>query len=72
MTIDGLRNAGKECWWECNRTAGPCSWCGTGLCCSNRKIENGCDGTFGGGSNHQCSLPDKGRSEILLVYSNDS
>ena len=45
-----------DCWENCNKRDGACEWCGTGLCCRKRKIENGCDGLSGGGSRHQCTL----------------
>ena len=60
VSDDGLINEGQDCWWKCCKQNGPCNWCGTGLCCKKGVIKNGCDGTFGGGSTHQCSLPDPG------------
>ena len=52
-----LENAGEDCWNGCNHKEGKCGWCGTdGWCCRKDWIGNGCDGTFGGQSNHQCVL----------------
>ena len=57
-----LANAGKDCY---SRYDGPCfkqgrcKWCGKeGMCCfQNSKDEsNGCDGTFGGKTQHECVL----------------
>ena len=54
-----LQNTGEDCWHHCDSKQGPCSWCGTrGMCCKNgwHDISNGCDGTFGGISMHECVL----------------
>jgi len=45
--------------WQ--KKQGPCSWCGKeGLCCTKKSswhdTSNGCDGTFGGLTMHECSL----------------
>lgn len=56
-------NAGKDCWWDCNRQSGPCGWCDAGasgsegMCCRSGYIENGCDGVLGGSNNHTCVYP---------------
>ena len=59
-----LMNAGKSCWYGCGGKQGKCSWCGCdGWCCrkngdvwpSNLQ-SNGCDGTFGGPTQHHCVL----------------
>ena len=40
-------NYGKDCWNECNKTIGPCSWCGSnGWCCSKDFEHYGCGGSF--------------------------
>ena len=62
-------NAGKHCYWKCGGKQGPCWWCGKeGMCCSQSSktefgwryyevgFENGCDGTFGGKTKHECVL----------------
>ena len=56
-----LENAGKDCWRKCNKRQGACEWCGSiGFCCTKKKewndYSNGCDGTFGGETMHQCAL----------------
>ena len=56
-----LQNAGKDCWGHCSSRQGPCPWCGTkGMCCTKKPDwtdkSNGCDGTFGGATNHECVL----------------
>ena len=52
-----VEHAGEDCWTGCNYKQGKCGWCGTdGWCCRKDWIGNGCDGTFGGQSNHQCVL----------------
>merc|ERR1712141_237250 len=56
-----LMNTDKDCWNHCNKTQGPCSWCGTkGMCCTTKSgwtdTSNGCDGTFGGSNFHACAL----------------
>merc|ERR1739844_443285 len=54
-----LQNTVKDCWYECNSKQGPCSWCGTaGMCCKKgfNDKSNGCDGTFGGITRHECVL----------------
>merc|ERR1711936_776709 len=54
-----LQNMGKDCWYKCNSKQGPCSWCGTaGMCCKKglNDKSNGCDGTFGGSTQHECVL----------------
>ena len=57
MIPASLENAGEDCWGGCNSQQGKCDWCGTdGWCCRKDWIGNGCDGTFGGQSNHQCVL----------------
>ena len=50
-----LENVGKDCWTGCNQNQGKCDWCGSsGWCCRKNWFGNGCDGSFGGPSNHQC------------------
>ena len=61
-----LMNAGKTCWYSCGGKQGKCSWCGSdGWCCRKNgnspywlptQQSNGCDGTFGGSTQHQCVL----------------
>ena len=48
-------NYGKDCWNECNKTLGLCSWCGPeGWCCSKDFEHYGCDGSFEVENNHAC------------------
>jgi len=57
-----LTNTGKDCWYKCGSKQGPCEWCGTkGMCCKNgfKDKSNGCDGTFGGLTRHECDLKEK-------------
>jgi hypothetical protein len=56
-SLEGLKNAGEDCWDACDKNQGPCSWCGTGICCRYgwRDTSNGCDGTVGiQGKRHVC------------------
>ena len=63
--LTDLKNTGNDCWNKCNDKQGPCSWCGSdGMCCT-RKLSwtdksNGCDGTIGGVTKHECVLRDIG------------
>merc|ERR1719205_367778 len=60
-----LENGGKECYRECNTQQGKCNWCGPdGWCCRKDWVGNGCDGTIGGPSNHQCVLNSKSTGVI--------
>ena len=57
-----LENEGKDCWIECHGLQGPCAWCGSkGFCCTKKTdwtdTSNGCDGSFGGETRHECALP---------------
>ena len=67
-----LQNAGKDCLGNCNQSQGKCPWCGScGWCCTMKpgwtNTSNGCDGTFGGVSKHECVLK-PGRVLFLLKY----
>ena len=54
-TVSALMNAGEDCWYECGRKEGPCSWCGTeGLCCRKGWTGNGCSGNIGGDDMPRC------------------
>ena len=58
-----LQNEGVDCWLKCGGQ-GLCSWCGTrGMCCTKKPgwldYSNGCDGTFGGPTQHECVLQRK-------------
>ena len=48
------KHVGEECYSKCNENQGKCDWCGEGLCCRKGFQGGGCDGSFGGPSNHQC------------------
>jgi len=44
-----MRNPEKSCWKSCHRKYGPCpDFCGSGMCCKNKKAINGCSGGQGG------------------------
>ena len=69
QTLQGLENTGKDCWNECHSKQGHCAWCGSkGMCCTKKTDwtdkSNGCDGTFGGKTLHECVL--KQGKNILL------
>ena len=74
LSVPALRNEGLYCWHHCNRQQGPCSWCSTkGMCCTRKPgwtdTSNGCDGTFGGQTKHECSLKgNKIRRLSILVF----
>jgi hypothetical protein len=58
----GLLNKCNQdgCLSKCNNKQGPCSFCGTGLCCRKGWDDksNGCDGTLGiAGRGHVCVSP---------------
>ena len=62
--ISELQNVGMDCWYHCNSQQGPCSWCGSkGMCCTRKPgytyMSNGCDGTIGGLTRHECSMRGK-------------
>ena len=63
----GLNNSGKDCWTNCQDQQGPCSWCGTGLCCRYGWPDqsNGCAGLGINGLGHVCvsALTTTGRCE---------
>ena len=65
---DVLENAGQYCYPSCLRQ-GKCDWCGTeGYCCMKNWPEgNGCDGSFGGETRHECVLPPKGMYCYITV-----
>ena len=62
LFLVGLTNTGVDCLGRCGMKQGPCEWCGPkGMCCT-RKVgwtdtSNGCDGTFGGLTTHECIDP---------------
>lgn len=59
LALAEIQNRGKDCWYKCNSKQGPCSWCGSaGMCCKKgfNDKSNGCDGTFGGSTQHECVL----------------
>ena len=70
--LDELENEGKDCWRNCNAKQGPCEWCGThGMCCTMKPgwtdTSNGCDGTFGGATSHECALKPKPGNIFTLI-----
>ena len=65
-------NTGKDCWYECGEKQGPCEWCGSMNLCCTQKIDwtdysNGCDGTFGGRTTHQCTRNEYESKLDLLI-----
>ena len=53
----GIDNSGRECWSNCNKSNGKCSWCGSkGVCCRKgvRVVGTECDGEIGGDGHHRC------------------
>ena len=67
-----IKNLGQECWGNCSKEQGPCTWCGAGgYCCTKKPSWNdtskGCDGTFGGQTRHECFLK-PGKSFIIDQY----
>ena len=77
LYILDIQNEGEDCWGGCNAVQGPCDWCGShGMCCTMKPgwtdISNGCDGTFGGATRHECvSKPTSGNAfsrEFYIVH----
>merc|ERR1719367_1950390 len=55
LSMGGLKNQGKECWWKCKKRSGYCGWCGTeGMCCKRGSTGGGCTGRIGWNSGHKC------------------
>ena len=51
-----IANIGLNCWYKCGEEQGPCDWCGQdGNCCKKGLTGNGCDGTIGGLTRHECA-----------------
>ena len=54
FALGGVENGMRECWHQCHKRSGPCSYCGsTGLCCRRGRPERGCQGQGGDGF-HGC------------------
>merc|ERR1719499_2214243 len=55
--VKGLvENEFDDCWSACGEKAGPCDWCGTGLCC--KQGDDGCgDESLGGANSYLCTKP---------------
>jgi len=56
--LSGVEHRGEDCWGQCNGQQGPCSFCGTGVCCRLgwEDHSNGCDGSLGiHGLGHICT-----------------
>ena len=69
---EGVRHNGEDCWYACTNmnmaNEGRCGYCGTGgMCCKKGSRKNGCDGSFGGNSRHEC-VPFTGAGNFLCVY----
>ena len=61
VVLGQIENAGMDCLSSCNSRQGACEWCGSmGFCCTKKNgwndTSNGCDGTFGGETQHECVL----------------
>jgi len=57
MNQSAVLNEGIDCLGGCGGVQGPCTWCGTGMCCRRGWSDksNGCDGTLGvDGMGHVC------------------
>ena len=68
-----LENSGKNCWVKCENKQGKCDWCGKGgFCCRKgfHDTSHGCDGSFGGDSEHECVL--KPRQYCIYQDENES
>ena len=59
LVLAEIENEGEDCWKDCGKEEGKCSWCGSmGYCCRKDYTEsNHCDGTFGGEDKHVCVKP---------------
>ena len=59
-------NAGLDCWYKCEGKQGVCAWCGDGMCCKKgyHDTRNGCDGSFGGNTRHECVTKPTGKHTI--------
>ena len=73
LVLAEIENEGQDCWEDCNKIQGKCSWCGSmGYCCTKAKDyekSNGCDGTFGGDEIHVCALPPGNYSIYSYMFS---
>ena len=51
-----IENKGSICWDQCGPLAGPCAFCGSGLCCKMGESQPGtdCDGSRGGNGEYNC------------------
>ena len=64
-----MEHGGEDCYNECNGQEGKCDWCGPdGWCCRKNWAKNGCDGTIGGTTNHQCVLKPIGMVLFLRPF----
>ena len=66
VLLGQIENAGMDCWSNCNSRQGACEWCGAmGFCCTKKNgwndTSNGCDGSFGGETKHECALKPSGK-----------
>ena len=55
----GVINRNQACLADCNGRHGYCPWCGSGACCRQGFVANGCGGTNGGSTRHECVGADK-------------
>ena len=69
--LELLKNVDLDCWDNCGKKDGQCSWCGSeGYCCTMKdgyEHSNGCDGTFGGREEHRCDLKPGNKCMILCL-----
>ena len=68
----GLNNTGTDCWYNCTSRQGPCDFCGEhGMCCTVKTgwtdTSNGCDGSFGGQTGHECVLKPTSKNDTMKV-----
>ena len=66
VLLGQIENAGMDCLSSCNSRQGACKWCGSmGFCCTKKNgwndTSNGCDGSFGGETKHECALKPSGK-----------
>ena len=68
MSLPGVQNEGAGCWSGCGSQQGPCAWCGpNGMCCRKGYNGDGCDGTVGGDTGHQCVAASNTNGNIILT-----
>merc|ERR1712168_1176417 len=55
-----VKNENKECWVQCGKKSGSCSFCGGGSCCRQGRADGvGCSGA-NGCTGHHCCVEQRG------------